>query len=181
MRHKSEDLLERLQSAAYDERVKFRAIQEGESPEDGYKDIDPSYFYVRPVFDWSQDVIFQPENGSSKPWYFVHLDRAQFERLLRDMGATVEPNSDSHALGKKIFKTGLKGRPSAVQLALPMAQSRLAAGDYPDTKREFSELIADAVAKAEPQAPRMGAKALRNNPEFSELWRRKPPKKIGHP
>ena len=55
---KLNDLLERLREAAYAGRIKFRAIKEGEDPATGYRDIDPLYFYVKPFFNWSQDVIF---------------------------------------------------------------------------------------------------------------------------
>jgi hypothetical protein len=93
------------------------------------------------------------------------------------MGVSVQSNSVSDALdNSKIYKTGLQGRPTAKQLALPIAERRLADGDYPDTKTEFAKQIVDAVAKTEPQAPRMTAKALMNNPKFSELWRKKPPR-----
>lgn len=58
-------------------------------------------------------------------------------------------------------------------LVLPRARSRLDAGDCPDTFREFSEQLADAVAKAEPEAPRMSPKAIGNNASLRELWRRR--------
>jgi hypothetical protein len=168
-------LLEKLREAAYAGRVKFRAVPE--DAEDGYKDIDPLYFYVRPFFNWPGDAIYRPEDESTRPWYFVHLDREQFVSLLKDMGVSVEPNSNSDALGRsKIYKTGLQGRPSAKGLALPRARARLSVGDYPDTKKEFSKQIVEAVAKAEPEAPRMTAKALSNDIEFSELWRQRPPR-----
>src|SRR5882762_7886368 len=52
--------------------------------------------------------------------------------------------------------------------------------EYPDTQVKFSVQLAEAFAKAEPLAPPMSAKTLRNNPEFRELWRRrKPPEIIG--
>ena len=167
----AKDLLERLHSAAYAGRVKFRAIQEGEHPEDGYKDIDPLYFSIKPLFNWPQDVIFQPENESSTPWCFVHLDREEFASLLRDMGVSVRQNLDDAPGSLKTYNTGLAGRPTSIHLVLPIAQSRLDAGDYPDTLTEFSEQLADAVAKAEPLAHRMTPKAIRNNPKLRELWR----------
>ena len=71
-------------------RIKFRAIKEDGDPADGYKDIDPLYFYIKPFFNRPQDVIFHREDESSTPWYFVHLDREQFASLLRDMDVAAQ-------------------------------------------------------------------------------------------
>jgi hypothetical protein len=173
----AEDLLERLRSAAYAGRVKFRAIQEGGDPADGYKDIDPLYFSIKPLFHWSQDVIVCLENESSKPWYFVHLDRDDFVSFLKDMGVSVQhsPGADAQH-ERKTFETGVAGRPTSIHLVLPLARSRLNAGDYPATLQMFSEQLAEALATNEPRAHRMTPKAIRNNPEFTKLWRRKSPK-----
>ena len=95
---KLNDFLEQLGEAAYSGRIKFRAIKEGEDPASGYRDIDRLYFYVKPFFNWSQDVIFHREDESATVWYFVHLDREQFASLLREMGVSVEQNLDPGAL-----------------------------------------------------------------------------------
>ena len=87
---KLNDLLERLRAAAYAGRIKFRAIKGGEDPTNGYREIDPLYFYVKPFFNWSQDVIFNREDESATVWYFVHLDRGQFASLLKEIGVTVQ-------------------------------------------------------------------------------------------
>ena len=121
----AEDLLERLHSAAYAGEVKFRAIHEGEDPADGYKDIDPLYFHIKPCFHWSQDVIVHPGNDSSKPWYFVHLDREQFVSLLKDMGVSVRQSPILTLLMQREnndLETGVAGRPTSIQLVLPEAQ-----------------------------------------------------------
>ena len=68
--HSTEDLLERLHSAAYAGDVKFRAVHEGEDPADGYKDIDRLYFHIKPTFHWSQDVIVHLENEFIKALVF---------------------------------------------------------------------------------------------------------------
>ena len=169
---KAEDLIEQLQSAALAGRIKFRALKSSEDPADGHRDIDSLYFSQQRGFEWYCDTIRSRDlskSDSTEDWYDVHLDAEAFVSLLRDMDAR----------GKlKIYNTGLVGRPSGIHLVLPRARSRLDAGDYPETFREFSEQLADELAKAEPQAPRMSPKAIRNNAELSGLWRRRPPKII---
>jgi hypothetical protein len=190
---KARDLLERLHVAAYAGRVKFRALKNGESHADGHKDIDHLYFSEQRGLRWECDEIWvrglspeRPKFKSQPPftmdWRDVHLDRKEFEALLREMGVSVQQSSSADVPGnQKIFKTGLAGRPTSINLVLPMARSRLNAGDYPDTQAKFSEQLAEDLAKAEPHAPRMTPKAIRNNPEFKELWRRRKPPKIIDP
>jgi len=182
-------VLEQLYYAAVEGKVRFGALNAGNK----YQEIDADYFETRFHFHWERNqiqvlapvpdgeqVLAPVSDGEYDEdwvveWRDVHLDRDQFAVLLRDMGVAVEPTGDSGMEeNKRIFRTGLAGRPTAVGLALEKAKRRLADGDYPDTKKEFSEQIVDAVRNDEPQAPPMTAKALRNNREFSELWRRKP-------
>ena len=172
---KAKDLIERLHSAAYAGRLKFRALKNGDSHADGHRIIDPLYFSEPRGLRWASDEIW----FSDLEWRDVHLDREDFEALLRNMGVSVQQGSDADVPGdQKIYSTGLAGRPTSIRLVLPMARHRLDAGDYPDTQKTFSEQLAADFAKAEPRAPRMSPKAIRNNPEFRELWRRKLPKII---
>lgn len=167
-----------MYSAAYAGRVKFRAVPEGEDPADGSKDIDPLYFYTKPFFNWPQDVIVRLEDELSTPWYFVHLDREDFASLLRDMGVSVKSAGADVQGERKTSGTGLAGRPTSIHLVLPLARSRLDAGDYPNTITEFSKQLAETLAKNEPRAHRMTPKAIRHNPELRELWRHRSPKII---
>lgn len=174
-----EDLLERLQSAAYAGRVKFRAIKEYGDPAYGYEDIDPLYFYIKPLFNWPHDVIVHPEDKSSTPWYFVHLDREQFVSLLREMGVSVKQSPDADAPGKvKTDRTGMPGRPSSKHLLLPLAQRKLDDGYRPESLAAFSKQLARELAIAEPWALPMKPKTVAN--AVRELWRayQKPPKII---
>jgi hypothetical protein len=171
--------------AGYAGRVKFRAIKEGEDPASGYRDIDPLYFYVKPFFNWSQDVIFHREDESATVWYFVHLDREQFASLLRKMGVSVEQNLDPGAPQNldavvpadlsdlETSGTGLAGRPTSIQFILPLAQKRLDDGDYPDTKTELAKQLTKDFARGAPKAHHPKPKTLMNNAEFSEMWRRR--------
>jgi hypothetical protein len=187
---KAKNLIERLHSAAYAGRIRFRALKNGDNHADGHKDIDHLYFSEPRGLRWDCDEIwvrdlsperpkFKSQSWFTKDWRDVHLDREGFEALLRKMGVSVQQHSDADVPGdQKIYKTGLAGRPTSINLILPLAQSRLKSGDYPDTQTKFSEQLAEDLAKAEPQAPRMTPKAIMNNSIFKELWRRRPPKII---
>jgi hypothetical protein len=188
---KVKDLIERLRKAAYAGRIKFRALKNGDNHADGHKDIDHLYFSEERGLRWDLDQIwvrdlsperpkFKPQRAFKMDWHDVHLDREGFEALLRDMDVSVQQNADADVRGdRKTYRTGLAGRLTSIGLVLPMARSRLNADDYPDTQVKFSEQLAEALAKTEPEAPRMTPKAIRNNPEFKELWRqRKAPKII---
>jgi hypothetical protein len=179
----TDSVLEQLHNAAVAGEVRFRALNAGNK----YQVIDADYFSTRYSFHWQRNEIqvlvpvpYAEYDGEydedwGVEWWDVHLDRDQFALLLQDMGVAVEPTGDSGMKeNKSILWTGLAGRPTAVPLALAKAKRRLADGDYPDTKKEFSEQIVDAVKNDEPQAPPMTAKALSNNPKFSELWRCRP-------
>ena len=48
---KLNNLFERLNSAAYAGRIKFRALKNGENPADGHKGIDPLYFRQQRGFE----------------------------------------------------------------------------------------------------------------------------------
>jgi hypothetical protein len=175
LNRKAEDLLEQLHRAAYAGRVKFRAIKEFGDPADGYKDIDPLYFYINPLFNWPEDVIVHREDESSTPWYFVHLDREDFASLLRDMGVSVQQSLDPDVKGeRKTFRTGVAGRPTSKHLVRTEAQRRLDTGDYPESLAAFSEQLAAWLEVAEPEAAPMTAKTIQNN--LRELWRSKRPK-----
>jgi hypothetical protein len=190
---KARDLIERLQSAAYAGRIKFRALKNGDSHADGHKNIDHLYFSDPRGYRWDCDEIwvrdlspehprFKSQRSFTRDWRDVHLDREGFEALLRNMDVSVRQSPDAALpANQKIFYNGLAGRPTSIKLVLAMALSRLNAGDYPDTLVKFSEQLAEAFAKAEPLAPPMSAKTLRNNPEFRELWRRRKPPKIIDP
>ena len=184
---KVEGLLERLQDAAYAGNVKFRGIQEGADPADGYKKIDPLYFYVKPFFNWSQDVIFHREDEASTVWYFVHLDRNDFVSLLRDMGVSVQQSPDVDApqgpdvdapRKQKTYTTGSPGRPTSRHLVLPMAQRKLDGGYRPKDLTVFSEELAKELETTEPEAAPMTPNTIRN--AIRKLWHehQKPPKII---
>jgi hypothetical protein len=172
---KLNDLLERLREAAYAGRIKFRAIKEGEDPANGYRAIDPLYFYVKPVFNWSQDVIFNREDESATVWYFVHLDREQFASLLREMGVLVQQNLDADVQqnldagvpadlnSQTTYDTGLPGRRSSKHLFLPEAQRRRDAGGCPETLGEFAEQLLDWLKRAHPFAAQPTIKTIKNH------------------
>jgi hypothetical protein len=190
---KAKDLIERLHGAAYAGRIKFRALKNGDNHTDGHRVIDPLYFSEPRGLRWNCDEIwirdlssehpkFKSKGSFTRDWRDVHLDRKEFEALLQNTGVPVQQSADADGPGdQKIFKSGVAGRPTSINLVLPIALSRLNAGDYPDTQTEFSEQLAEDLAKAEPQAPRMTPKAIRNNPKFRELWRRRKPPKIIDP
>jgi len=190
---KAKDLTERIHRAAYAGQLKLRALRNGNNHADGHKDIDPLYFSEPRGLRWQCDEIWvrglSPEHPKFKShrsftwdWRDVHLDREGFEALLRAMGVSVQQGSDADVPGdQKIYKTGLAGRPTSIHLVLPIARDRLDAGEYPDTQKMFSEQLAAELAMAEPRAPRISPKAIRNNPEFREAWRRRKPPKIIDP
>jgi hypothetical protein len=187
---KAKDLIERLHEAAYAGRIKFRAIKNGDNHADGHKDIDHLYFSEERGLRWDLDEIWvrglSPERPKFKShrsftwdWRDVHLDREGFEALLRAMDVSVQQGSDTDVpADQRISKSGAAGRPTSMQVALRMARERLDAGDHPDTQKMFSEQLAADFAKANPDAPRLTPKTIRNNPEFREMWRRKTPKII---
>jgi hypothetical protein len=163
---KLNDFLEQLREAAYSGRIKFRAVKEGEDDADGYKDIDPLYFYIKPFFNWTQDVIFRPEDETSTPWYFVHLDRGQFATLLRDMDVAAQQDQDADLTSR----TGTAGRPGSIHLVMPEAQRRLDTENHPKNLTAFSKELADwfsltKTSAAAPLKPRSIENAIR------ERWR----------
>ena len=64
---KEVDLLERLHSAAYAGRIKFRALKNGEYPADGHKDIDALYFRQQRGFEWDCDRIWSRDPNRTIP------------------------------------------------------------------------------------------------------------------
>ena len=158
---KLNELLKRLRDAAYAARIKFRAIKEGEDPANGYKDIDPLYFYVKPFFNWSQDVIFQ-DNQSATVWYFVHLDREQFASFLKDMDLEVKHEEGADE------RTGVPGRPSSIHLLLPEARRRLDAGQVPKSITVFSRELADWFKINYPRKMPLKPRSIEN--ALRELW-----------
>ncbi len=179
---KLNNLFERLNSAAYAGRIKFRALKNVENPADGHQVIDPLYFRQQRGFRWYCDRIWSRDpsaDHSTEDWYDVHLDREQFEALLRDMGVSVQQNSDADVpRERKTLRTGAAGHPTSVHFVLKMAQRRLEAGDYPETLTLFSEQLAAELKATEPEAAPMKAKTMRNNAELRELWRRRSPRII---
>jgi hypothetical protein len=184
-----ENLLKLLRDAALTGRVRFRALRAGINK---YQEIDPAYFNKEYSFDWNQNLIreFVSSNEVEEyvgehdivpvvEWYDVYLNRNQYASLLKDMGISVEPRSDYDAQpaasGKpQVYKTGVAGRPTAINLILDLAQNRLAAKDYADSQKQFAQELADYLAKTDPLAPRMTPKSITNNPKFRELWRKRP-------
>jgi hypothetical protein len=156
-----DELLPRLQEAAYAGRIKFRALREGDDPANGYTTIDPRYFYVRPHFHWSQDTILHQNNDASIPWYFVHLDREGFAALVQEIGASVP-----------IYKTGAPGRPTSKHLVEQEAKRRLDAGEIPKTLAEFSRQLAEWHRTTHPSAPQMVAHTIENS--IRGMWNSHP-------
>ena len=175
---KARSLIERLHSAAYAARIKFRGLKNGADHADGHKDIDNLYFSEPRGLRWEADQIwsrapsrrfpkFEPRPPNFRmDWQDVHLDRKQFEALLQEDGVSFEQSCFADAPGKRMtYETGLVGRPTSIHLILPMAQSRLNARDYPDTLTEFAKQLADALAtpddgtgaQAQPSGLRTGA------------------------
>jgi hypothetical protein len=181
---KLDNLLERLNIAAYDGHIKFRALKIGEKyAADGHTDIDPLYFGQQRGFEWYCDRIWSRDlsesDHSTEDWHDVHLDRGQFEAWLRKMGVSVTQSPDADVQGeRKTFRTGAAGRSTSIHLVQKMAQRRLAAGDYPESLTTFSEQLAAELKATEPEAAPMTAKTMRNNAELRELWRRRLPKII---
>ena len=185
---KAKDLIERLHSAAYAGRIKFRGLKNGDKHSDGHRVIDPLYFSEPRGLRWGGDEIWvrglSPEHPKFKShrsftwdWRDVHLDREDFEALLRDMGISVVQSLDADApADRKTLKTGMPGRPTSKHLVLERARRRLDAGDYPPTLAMFSRELADELRREEPGAAPMTAKTVAN--AIRELWRgrHKPPK-----
>jgi hypothetical protein len=188
---KAKDLTERLHSAAYAGRIKFRGLKNGDNPADGHRVIDPLYFSEPRGLRWGSDEIWvrdlsprHPKFKSQPPftldWRDVHLDREDFEAFLRDMGVSVVQSLDAVAPGKrKTLTTGMPGRPTSKHLVLEIARRRFDAGNLPSSLAAFSRELADALRNEEPQAAPMKAKTVCN--AIREPWRarQKLPKPAG--
>ncbi len=180
---KLNNLFERLNSAAYAGRIKFRALKNVENPADGHQVIDPLYFRQQRGFDWECDRIWSrdPESDhSTEDWYDVHLGREQFESLLQEWGVSVRQSPDAADVegGRKTYRTGAAGRPTSIFFVQKIAQRRLDAGDYPESLTTFSEQLAAELKDTEPEATPVTPKTIRNNAKVRELWRRRPPRII---
>ena len=163
---KLDDLLERLHAAAYAGRIKFTAIKEYGDPADGFEDINRLYFYVKPFFNWQQDVILHREDESSTPWYFVHLDREQFASLLRDMDIAAQQDQDADLTSR----TGFPGRPTSTPKHFIMveAQRQFDAEDLPKTITAFSKELAEWWKLAHPSAAQPTPRSIEN--AIRDLW-----------
>jgi hypothetical protein len=187
----SDALLQELDSAARTGRIRFRALRIGDNK---YQVIDPAYFNSRHELDWRKDEIQSwgpvdeqtglEGNVFGVEWYDVHIDRQQFGSLLKNMGVDVggncdpkTPEPDVHENGPT-YKTGAAGRPTSMHFALRIARRRLEDGDYPETKTAFAEQIAAELKATYPEAAPAKPKTIRQNPDFTELWRCRLPKKI---
>jgi hypothetical protein len=174
---KAKDLIERLHTAAYAGRIKFRGLKKGDNHADGHRVIDPLYFSEPRGLRWAGDEIWSRD---TIVWRDVHLDRVDFEALLRDMGVSVVQSLDADAPGKlKTSRTGGPGRPTSKHFVLKRARRRLDAGDYPPTLALFSRELADELRREEPDAAPMTAKTVSN--AVRKLWhaRQKSPKPAG--
>ena len=188
---KAKDLIERLHSAAYAGRIKFRGLKNGDKHSDGYRVIDPLYFSEQRGLRWDSDEIWvrdlsprHPKFKSQPPftldWRDVHVDREDFEALLQAMGVSVVQSLDAVAPGKrKTLTTGMPGRPTSRHLVLEIARRRFDAGNLPSKLSVFSLELADALRNEEPDAAPMTAKTVCN--AIRQLWNehQKPPKPAG--
>jgi hypothetical protein len=163
-------LIAELRSAAYAGRIKFLARKKGAYSTDEHKQIDPLYFSYNRGFKWQDDTIWPLDPYLGMPdytydWHDVHLDRQQFEALLREIGVSVHQD---RVAGVPI-RTGMPGRPTSKHLVLELARCRLERGDCPPTLDEFSKQLADELIRAEPEAPRATPKTIAN--VTRKLWR----------
>jgi hypothetical protein len=195
--HKLDVLLMRLHRAARAGQISFRALKVGKN--NRYQEIRPSYF-KRYRFEWSKNQIehLVPYNNPEDPeysqqytvaWDDVHLDRKQFASFLREMGVTVLQNlglgapqhvdteAPADLSNLETSGTGFAGRPKSAQFVLAMAKERLDAGDYPDTKIEFARQLSRDFEKASPNAHHPKPSTIKNDSKFSEMWRRRKPRK----
>ncbi|MGO9055928.1 MAG: hypothetical protein ACLQU2_00855 [Candidatus Binataceae bacterium] len=169
-----EHLLEALRKAAYAGDLKFRAIKDYGNLADGPQDINRFYFRYRPSFNWPQDEISYLEDESPTVWSCVHLECEQFASLLTSMGYSVRQNPTVERRTGFASRPPTMNHPAIKQFVLERARNRLDAGDYPKTQEEFSEQLAKEVEKAFPKGPVPKPKTIRNNPEFRDLWIKRP-------
>jgi hypothetical protein len=188
---KARILIEKLHSAAYAGRIKFRGLKNGENHADGHKDIDHLYFSEERGLRWDLDEIwvrdvspqhpkFVPQRAFRMDWYDVHLDREGFEVLLRGIGVSVIQGFDTQAPGKrKTLNSGMPGRPTSKHLVLAMAKRRLEQGNLPSSLTALSQELAEALRREEPEAAPATPKTIRN--AIRKLWHahQKPSKPTG--
>jgi hypothetical protein len=173
-------LTERLQEAAYAGRIKIRALKNGDTHADGHRDVDRLYFSESRGFRWERDEIwvcdlspqhpkFVPNRAFRMDWHDVHLDREEFEELLRRMRVPIIDESETNAPGqRKTLRTGMPGRPTSKHLVLKMAQRRLDSGTFPPSLAAFSRELADELRNGEPGAAPMKEKTIGN--AIRKLW-----------
>jgi hypothetical protein len=183
-------LIERLQSAAYAGRIKFRALKNGDTHVDGHRDVDALYFSQPRGFRWEANEIWSgapyrrfPEFEPRPPhfmmdWHDVHLDRKEFEAFLGDGGISIQQSAD--ALDKQTtYATGAPGRPTSRHLVVPEAQRILDDGRHPKNLTVFSNELAKWLRTTHPKAAPMTSKTIQD--AIRKMWhkRQKPPKIIG--
>jgi hypothetical protein len=188
---KARSLIERLHSAAYAGRIKFRGLRNGADDADGHKDIDNLYFRERRGLRWEADQIWSgapyrrfPDFRPRPPhfvmeWHDVHLDRKDFEALLRDEGVPIQQSAD--ALDKQTtYATGAPGRPTSRHFVEPEAERILDNGHRPKNLTVFSNELAKWLRTTYPKAVPMTSKAIQNAIRKMYNKRLKPPKIIDH-
>jgi hypothetical protein len=156
-------LIEGLQSAAYAGRITLRALRTGDDEADIHRAIDNLYFRRLRGFRWERDDIwsrgpslrnpnFEERPGCTEDWRDVHVDRMQFEELLRDIGVPIAQHS----------KSGMPGRPTSKYLILKMAEDRLNAGMRPTNLSQFAKQLAKDLSIKHPGAVPVTDKTVMN-------------------
>ena len=168
---KERHLLEQLRQAAYDGRVKFRALKNYADHADGLKDIEASYFYYEPSFNWPQNEVSYSYDNSPTIWSCVHLDRDEFASFLEDMDISVRQTPSVERRNEFAGRPPTMNHPTIKQFVLERARNLLDAADHPITQKEVSEQVAKEVAKAFTNGAAPSPKTIRNNPQFRDLWK----------
>ena len=84
-----------------------RGASAGPAMKSGSRDLSPK----RPSF--------KPHRAFRMVWHDVHLDRLDFEALLRDMGISVVQSLDAQCPPtERLLRTGMPGRPTSKHLVL---------------------------------------------------------------
>lgn len=172
-RIKARSLVERLRSAAHAGRIKFRGLRNGADHADGHKQIDNLYFSEPRGLRWEADQIWSgapyrrfPDFEPRPPhfvmeWHDVHLDRKDFEALLRDEDVSIQQSAD--ALDEQTtYATGAPGRPTSRHLVVPEAERILDDGHRPKNLTVFSNELAKWLRTNHPKAAPMTSKAIQN-------------------
>jgi hypothetical protein len=86
---RTKELIERLHSAAYAGRIKFRALKNGDNHADGHKDIDRLYFSEPRGLRWNCDEIWVRDVSDDRPKFksrppgFRHSSAAHPDQVIR--------------------------------------------------------------------------------------------------